>query len=72
MYIEMARTNVRNKHLRLDQTKIDFAKRYFGVDSEQEAIDRALALLVEEDQIVRRMKPLRGSLEGDKRAWPYS
>src|SRR2546427_10459280 len=32
----------RHKHLKLDQGKIDFAKRYFGVDSEQQAIERAL------------------------------
>ena len=31
---------MKHKHLKLDQKKIDFAKRYFGVDSEQEAIDR--------------------------------
>jgi hypothetical protein len=31
-----------NAHcMQLDQKKIDFAKRYFGVESEQEAIDRA-------------------------------
>jgi hypothetical protein len=34
----------RHKHLKLDQRKIDVAKRYFGVTSKQEAIDRALAL----------------------------
>jgi len=38
----MASTAIKHKHLKLDQKKIDFAKRYFGVDSEQEAIDRAL------------------------------
>jgi len=58
----------RSKHLKLDQRKIDFAKRYFGVTSEQEAIDRALALLMQEERIVRRLRPLRG----DDRVWPYS
>ena len=44
MYTEtsMRTTAVRHKHLKLDQGKIDFAKRYFGVDSEQQAIERAL------------------------------
>lgn len=65
------RPSVRHKHLKLDQTKIDFAKRYFDVDSEQEAIDRALALLMDEERIVRRLKPLRGILKGDERPWPY-
>ncbi|MDO8700137.1 MAG: hypothetical protein Q7J56_00455, partial [Deltaproteobacteria bacterium] len=45
------------QHLKLDQKKIDFAKRYFGVQSEQEAIDRALSLLVEERQLVAGMGP---------------
>ena len=62
----------RHKHLKLDQQKIDFAKRYFGVASEQDAIDRALGLLMQEEGIVRRLKALRGVLRGDDRAWPYS
>ncbi len=61
----------RHKHLKLDQRKIDFAKRYFGVDSEQEAIDKALSLLIEEQRIVRRLRPLKGLLKGDERPWPY-
>jgi len=62
---------VKHKHLKLDQRKIDFAKRYFGVTSEQEAIDRALSLIMEEQQIIAALKPLKGSLKGDRRAWPY-
>jgi hypothetical protein len=62
---------LKHKHLKLDQKKIDFAKRYFGVSSDQEAIDRALGLLVEERRIVRALRPLRGVLKGDRRAWPY-
>ncbi len=73
MYTEtsMRTTAVRHKHLKLDQGKIDFAKRYFGVDSEQEAIERALALLMDEARITRRLRPLRGILKGDGRPWPY-
>jgi hypothetical protein len=67
----MRAISLRHKHLKLDQKKIDFAKRYFGVDSEQEAIDRALSLLVEEQQLLAAMKPLKGSLKGDNRPWPY-
>lgn len=69
--IQMGATAFKHKHLKLDQKKIDFAKRYFGVESEQEAIDRALSLLVEEQQVLAAMKPLKGSLKGDKRSWPY-
>ena len=67
----MARTNVRHKHLKLDQRKIESAKRYFGVDSEQEAIDRALALLMDEQRIVKAMQTLAGTLKGDDHPWPY-
>jgi hypothetical protein len=62
---------LKHKHLRLDQRKIDFARRYFGVDSDREAVERALTLLMEESRIVRALKPLRGSLRGDEREWPY-
>ena len=75
MYImkrSMRATAIKHKHLKLDQKKIDFAKRYFGVDSEQEAIDRALSLLIEEKEILAAMEPLKGSLKGDRRPWPYS
>jgi hypothetical protein len=61
----------KHKHLKLDQKKIDFAKRYFGVSSEQEAIERALSLLIEEQQVLSAMKPLKGVLKGDKQPWPY-
>jgi hypothetical protein len=62
---------LKHKHLKLDQRKIDFAKRYFGVKSEQEAIDQALSLLMEEERLVKALKPLQGILKGDKRPWPY-
>ncbi|HEY3353438.1 MAG TPA: hypothetical protein VGQ83_09330 [Polyangia bacterium] len=62
---------LKHKHLRLDQRKIDFARRYFGVRTDQEAVERALSLLMEEARIVKALKPLRGSLRGDERAWPY-
>jgi hypothetical protein len=67
----MRKPAMKHKHLKLDQKKIDFAKRYFGVDSEQEAIDRALSLLIEEKEILAAMKSLRGTLKGDRRPWPY-
>jgi hypothetical protein len=66
----MAAASVRHKHLKLDQRKIDFAKRYFGVKSEQQAIEKALSLLMEERDITRKLKPLSGVLKGDTRPWP--
>lgn len=67
----MRATALKHKHLKLDQCKIDFAKRYFGVDSEQEAVDRALSLLMEEQRLSKALKPLKGILKGDERPWPY-
>ena len=67
----MSAVALKHKHLKLDQRKIDFAKRYFGVESEQEAVDKALSLLMEEQRIVTEMKSLKGILKGDERPWPY-
>ena len=62
---------LKHKHLVLDQRKIDAAKRYFGVASEQEAIDKALSLLIEEHRLSKALQPLKGILKGDDRPWPY-
>src|SRR5262245_34838633 len=64
--------DLNHKHLKLEQRKIGFAKRYFGVKSEQEAIDQALSLLMEEERLVKALKPLQGTLKGDERPWPYN
>lgn len=63
-------TTRKHKHLVLDQRKINAAKRYFGVASEQEAIDKALSLLLEEQQLSKALRPLKGVLKSDKRPWP--
>jgi hypothetical protein len=67
----MRAATLKHKHLKLDQRKIDFAKRYFRVKSEQEAIDRALTLLMEEEHLIKALEPLQGILKGDERPWPY-
>ena len=67
----MGRPSLKHKHLVLDQRKIDAAKRYFGVQSEQQAIDKALSLLVEEHRLNKALRPLKGVLKGDDRPWPY-
>ncbi len=67
----MARAAVRHKHLRLDQRKIDSAKRYFGAATEQEAIDRALSWVVQDQRLTGRLKSLGGILRRDDRPWPY-
>ena len=67
----MGTPSPKHKHLVLDQQKINAAKRYFGVRSEQEAVDKALSLLVEEQRLNKALKPLKGALKGDARPWPY-
>jgi hypothetical protein len=62
---------LKHKHLVLDQRKIDAAKRYFGVDSEQEAIDKVLSLLIDEQKLSKALRPLKGILRGDEKSWPY-
>ena len=62
---------LKHKHLVLGQRKINAAKHYFEAVSEQEAIDKALSLLVEEQQLSKALRPLKGVLKGDERPWPY-
>jgi hypothetical protein len=47
---------IRHKHLKLDQRKIDKARRLLGVRTEREALDRALDMVLAEDRIVRVLK----------------
>jgi hypothetical protein len=61
----------KHKHVILDQRKINAVKRYFGVVSEQEAIDKALSLIIEEQRLSKALRPLKGVLKGDERPWPY-
>jgi hypothetical protein len=67
----MGAPSLKHKHLVLDQRKINAAKRYFGVQSEQQAIDKALSLLVKEQRLNKILRPLKGVLQGDERPWPY-
>ncbi|AUX22399.1 uncharacterized protein SOCEGT47_029010 [Sorangium cellulosum] len=53
----------RHKHLRLDQSKIDRAKKLLGAKTEQETIERALDLVLGEEPILkvhRRIKAVGG------------
>ena len=54
MYIpegEMPGASIRHKHVRIDQTKLDKAKRALQAATETEALDRALSLVVSEADI---------------------
>ena len=49
----------RHKHLKLDQTKIDRAKKLLGAKTEQETIDRALDLVLGEERILKAHRRVR-------------
>lgn len=53
---------IRHKHLKLDQRKIDKARRTLGTKTEQETLDRALDMVLAEDRIVRILR--RGKAMG--------
>jgi hypothetical protein len=51
---------IRHKHLKLDQGKIDRAKRLFGVKTEQETIEIALDLALAEEPLLKVHRSVRG------------
>ncbi len=54
----------RYKHLRLDQEKVEKAKKIFRAKTETEAMDRALENVIERDQeLLRRRRLMKRILE---------
>ncbi len=55
----------RHKHVRIDQAKLDKAKKVFRAGTETETIDRALTLVVTEAEIDATLRNLgrKGKLE---------
>jgi hypothetical protein len=51
----------RHKHLKLDQVKIDRARRILGARTEQETVERALDLAIAEEPILRAHRRIRGT-----------
>ena len=51
---------IRHKHLKLDQGKIDRARRALGTKTEQETLERALDMVLAESRIVRVLRRGRG------------
>jgi hypothetical protein len=49
----------RHKHLKLDQGKIDRAKKLLGAKTEQETINRALDLVLSEELILKTHRRVR-------------
>ena len=51
---------LRHKHVRIDQTKLDKAKKFLDARTDTEALDRALTLVVSEAEIDAALQRIRG------------
>ena len=55
-----AMTAFRHKHVRIDQLKLDRARRILEAETETETLDRALALVVSEARIDAALRRVAG------------
>jgi hypothetical protein len=55
-----AASSVRHKHLRIDQAKLDKARRVLAAATETEALDRALTIVVSEAEIDATLRQVAG------------
>ena len=53
-------SSVRHKHVRIDQAKLDKARKVFAAATETEALDRALTLVVSEATIDEALRQVAG------------
>jgi hypothetical protein len=51
--------DIRHKHLKIDQEKLDRAKRILRLATEQETIDRALDAVLAEEALLRAHRKVR-------------
>lgn len=51
---------LRHKHVRIDQEKLEKAKRILDAATDTEALDRALALVVTEEEINEMLLSVKG------------
>jgi hypothetical protein len=61
MYIKSHSVNMalRHKHLKIDQLKLDRAKRILKLATEQDTVDRALDAVLAEETIIRAQRKAR-------------
>ena len=55
-----ATASVRHKHIRIDQAKLDKARKVLAAATETEALDRALTLVVSEADIDTTLRQVAG------------
>ncbi|GBC75839.1 hypothetical protein HRbin07_00027 [bacterium HR07] len=51
---------IRDKHLKLDQEKLDRVRRLLGAQTERTAIEQALELVLFEEELNRLLQELKG------------
>mgnify|MGYP001773268937 CR=1 FL=1 len=51
---------IRDKHLKLDQEKLDRVRRLLGAQTERAAIEQALELVLFEEELNRLLQELKG------------
>jgi hypothetical protein len=56
----MASSALRHKHVRIDQAKLDKAKRVLDARTDTEALDRALSLVVTEGEVDAALRAVAG------------
>jgi hypothetical protein len=56
----MASPALRHKHVRIDQAKLEKAKRVLDARTDTETLDRALSLVVTEGEIDGALRSMRG------------
>jgi len=59
----MATTVLRHKHVRIDQSKLNKAKKVLGAKTDTEALDRALSFVVAEDEINATLRRVKGKMK---------
>ena len=62
-----ATSSVRHKHIRIDQAKLERAKRVLSAATETETLDRALTLVVSEADIDAALRRVGGKGKIEKR-----
>ena len=56
-----AKSWVRRKNVNIDQSKLDRVREILGADSETEAIDQALSLLLLREELVQGVEKIAGT-----------
>ena len=57
---------IRNKHLKLDQEKIDKVRKILGSKTDTDAVDKALSQIIADTEIDMVLKKLAGRLKIEK------